>query len=130
MADDNSGLMGGTEGSGTPHPEVNGQPQPGGTSMISPAGSVRPQGRTPEPPNGNKSALVREDPYAALEGGRNHPSPSAAKQQAREMADIPASLSHSGYNEGDERQISPDAPLPGTHPETEGRPGKPSTQPH
>ena len=83
---------------------------PGGTNSLSPAGTARPAGRTPEPPTGDKAAAERQDPKRGLEGGRTKPSPDEVAQRARDAANVTGSTS--GVDEGNPRQIPEDAPTP------------------
>jgi len=104
-------LRGGTEAGNKPVTGTPGGP-PGGTNALSPTGTARPLGHPTEPPNANKAGERRQDPQHAVEEGRTKPSPEAAAQQAREEADIPPEESQSGHDQGNPRQIPPDAPLP------------------
>jgi hypothetical protein len=104
-------LRGGTQG-GTSAPAGTSGGPPGGTNALSPTGTARPQGHPTEPPNANKEGERRQDPQRAVEEGRTKPSPEAAAQQARDEADIPLEESQSGHDQGNPRQIPPDAPLP------------------
>jgi len=82
----------------------------GGSNAVTPAGGSHPSGRrAAEPTNGEKERDNREDPARGFEGGRSRPSPAAAAQEAREQANVDTA---SGYDEGDAKQIPPDAPLP------------------
>jgi hypothetical protein len=105
----NDHLRGGTQGGST-----SAQPQPanapGGTNSLSPSGSARPLGRTPEPPTGDKASAERQAPERAVEGGRTKESASAAKQRARDDADVKGS--ESGIDADNPRQIPEDAPAP------------------
>jgi hypothetical protein len=84
--------------------------QPGGTNALSPTGTARPAGHAPEPPTGDKAAAERQEPADALSGGRTHESASAAKQRARDDADVTGSTS--GIDADNPRQIPEDAPNP------------------
>ena len=101
-------LRGGTQGGGATPAAPGGAP--GGTNAISPTGSARPLGHPPEPPTADKAGAERQDPHRAVEGGRTRPSPGAAAQRARDEADVEGS--RSGFDEGNPRQIPPDAPTP------------------
>src|SRR3954463_12649351 len=71
-ADDN--LQGGTQGApASPLMQPGGAP--GGTNALSPAGTARPQGHTPEPPTGDKAAAERQDPHRLGRDQRTKPEP-------------------------------------------------------
>jgi hypothetical protein len=112
--DDGGTLRGGTQGGD--HARLidpNAEPGAGGTNALSPAGTPRPLGRPPGPIDPEDAGVQRNDPHRATGDGSRRPSPGAAAQQAREDADVPPEVSRSGHDEGNPRQISPDAPHPG-----------------
>jgi hypothetical protein len=100
-------LRGGTQGGGTGVPVVSNTP--GGTNALSPTGAARPIGATPEPPTGDREAANRQDPQR-IDDRPTRPSESAAKQWARDEANVQGS--HSGIDEGNPRQIPENAPTP------------------
>jgi hypothetical protein len=104
--DDN--LRGGTQGGGATAAQPQIANAPGGTNSLSPSGSARPLGRVPEPPTGDKFSAGRQDPQRALGDGPTKESESAAKQRARDDANVEGSTS--GIDEGNPRQIPEDAP--------------------
>jgi hypothetical protein len=108
--DDAGELRGGTQG-GSAAPLAQPGGPAGGTNALSPTGTARP-GTVPEPPTGDKSADERQDPHRAVEGGRTKPSPDEAKQRARDEAGVAPEASRPGHDEGNPRQIPPDAPPP------------------
>jgi hypothetical protein len=101
-------LKGGTQG-GPTAPYIQPGGPPGGTNALTPSGTSH-VGREPEPPTGDKEAAERQDPQRIAQDERNRPSPDAAAQRAREDAEVQGS--QSGVDEGNPRQIPPDAPTP------------------
>lgn len=87
--DDGTGLRGGTEGGGTAH-LIDPNHMPSQASVGSPSGpadSAAPHAGQAQQSRGHNSS--------------RHPSPSEVRTQAREAADVPPDLTHSGFNEAD-----------------------------